>query len=245
MWNQLLIQTLEERCFGKVNNKFAFFRKSNIKIFIYSSIQTKDENSVEKQSTDEKAKVQVKEPLKESQKQPVKDESILKENTPAKRRSSLIPAKSNRASELRRRASIVRSMSVSDDLRQPQFFTPKKPIPSTTMVKSVNALMRSECLEKDASQSKSLAKKFPHIIGNLNLFNEVTNEMKMNGPNAYLLNKFGATNSPKRTPKNTKPKRLSLRSEVRVVSNCQDLIFSKFYIDISGERNENPEGEQR
>lgn len=141
----------------------------------------------------------------------------------AKKRTSFIPVKPNRTSELRR-ASIYRSKSVSDVLQPLQFITPKKPIPSTTMVKSVNAIIRSECRHNATSQKlarKSLgaaaSTNFPKMIDNLNLFNVVTDEMKMVGPSAYISNKFGQTNSPKRTPKKLlqKPKRLSLRSEVR------------------------------
>lgn len=138
-------------------------------------------------------------------------------DTIKKRRSSFIPVKPNRTSELRR-ASIVRSLSVNDDSKSLQFITPKKPIPSTTMVKSVNAIVRSECRDKVTSKvanRKSLGANFPNIIDNMNLFNVVTNEMKMVGPGAYIANKFGATNSPKRTPKKLlKPKKLSPRSEV-------------------------------
>lgn len=88
------------------------------------------------------------------------------------------------------------------------------------MVKSVNAIIRSECHEKLAKR-KSLGANFPNIIDNMKLFNVVTNEMKTVGPGAYILNKFGATNSPKRTPKKVvlKPKRLSPRSEVRFLDN--------------------------
>lgn len=110
-------------------------------------------------------------------------------------------------------------MSVSDVSKPLQFITPKKPIPSTTMVKSVNAIIRSECRESVAKR-KTLGANFPNIIDNMNLFNVVTNEMKTVGAGAYIMNKFGATtNSPKRTPKKIllKPKRLSPRSEVSLL----------------------------
>lgn len=139
----------------------------------------------------------------------------------AKKRVSIIPVKSNRTSELRR-ASIARSKSVGDDLKPHQFVTPKKPILSTALAKSVNAIIRSESSENGAARAKfgdrkSLGSNLPTIINSLNLFNVVTDEMKAAGPGAYILKKFGVTNSPKRTPKKVavKPKRLSLRSEVR------------------------------
>lgn len=130
----------------------------------------------------------------------------------SKNRTSFIPVKPNRTSELRR-ASIVRSMSVSDESRPLQFITPKKPIVNTAMAKSVNAIIRSVNVQGKFADRKSLGSNFPKIVDSMNLFNVVTDEMKAVGPSAYLLKKFGVTNSPKRTPK--KPKRLSLRSEVR------------------------------
>lgn len=152
----------------------------------------------------------------------------------AKKRASIIPVKSNRTSELRR-ASIARSKSVGDDLKPLQFVTPKKPILSTAMAKSVNAIIRSESsVHAKFGDRKSLGSNLPTIIDNMNLFNVVTDEMKAAGPGAYILKKFGVTNSPKRTPKKVavKPKRLSLRSEVGRFfyrGNCDENLRTKFF----------------
>ncbi len=165
---------------------------------------------------------------------------ITNENVknPSNRRTSLIPVKSNRTSELRR-ASIVRSKSVSHDLTPFQCKTPKRPIPSASMAKSVNAMIRSESMyhsdgeslparqRKSLGANMSLSKSktnFPKIVDRMNLFTVVTDEMKKVGPMNYVTSKFGsATNSPKRTPKKAlfKSKRLSLRSEVSFVSVCR------------------------
>lgn len=138
---------------------------------------------------------------------------------PPKRRSSYIPVKPNRTSELRR-ASIARSKSIGHDLFQ--CHTPKnKILPSAAMAKSVSAIMRSESRgdhhHRQSASWIAKRKSFPKMIDGLDLFNVVTNEMKSMGPSSYIQNKFGsARNSPKRTPKSAllKPKRLSLRSEV-------------------------------
>lgn len=145
-------------------------------------------------------------------------DDIMNVTASAKKRKSLLPVKPNRTSELRR-ASIVKSLSASEDSKLHPFITPKKPIPSATMVKSVNAIMRSEgkVVAQNAKRNTLGAHtSFPKIVENMHLFNVVTDAMKMVGPNKYITDKCSATNSPRRTPKKRllKQKRLSLQSEV-------------------------------
>lgn len=127
----------------------------------------------------------------------------------------MIPVKPNRTSELRR--SMVRSKSVSYE--PVQYRTPKKL--NAAMAKGVDAVIRSESRPANKRPSlaprKSLGANFPKMIDGLNLFNVVTDEMRAVGPMNYVQRFASATNSPKRTPKKAllKPKRLSLRSEVR------------------------------
>ncbi|XP_037039684.1 uncharacterized protein LOC119076808 isoform X2 [Bradysia coprophila] len=163
--------------------------------------------------------------------EPMPAEASENRKSSTKRRTSLIPVKPNRTSELRR--SIVRSKSVCHEPMTFQYRTPKKPIPSAAMAKSVSAIMRSESRLGDnrlpLSARKSLGN-FPKMIDGLNLFNVVTDEMRAVGPRKYMSQKFGATSSPKRTPKKAlvKTKRLSLRSELTEIGlmRAQDIGMS-------------------
>lgn len=149
----------------------------------------------------------------------------------------MLPVKENRTSELRR-ASIVKSLAISDDSKPLQFITPKKPIPSATMVKSVNAIMRSEgnVVSQNAKRNTLGSTDFPNILNKMDLFNVVTDVMKTVGPNKYIADKFSATKSPKRTPKKNllKPKRLSLRSEVRFLLKILFTYFIDLIVYVSG-----------
>ncbi|KAJ6636851.1 hypothetical protein Bhyg_15446 [Pseudolycoriella hygida] len=133
----------------------------------------------------------------------------------SKRRSSFIPVKENRTSELRR-ASIVRSMSESNSGAM-QFRTPNKSIPSKSMTKSVGAIIRSESRDHgllQAARRKSLASSFPKMIDQMELFNVVTEDVRCLGFKAYAAKKFGTTNIP-RTP--TRKPKISLQSELNEI----------------------------
>ncbi|KAG4074210.1 hypothetical protein HA402_015513 [Bradysia odoriphaga] len=188
------------------------------------------------QSNDENAALTVDgEPQTNNSKTPepmpaIKTEASDNGKSATKRRTSLIPVKPNRTSELRR--SMVRSKSMCHEPMPFQCRTPKRPIPSAAMSKSVHAIMHSESRLRDNRPSLSARKSlgnFPKMIDGLNLFNVVTDEMRAVGPSKYVTQKFGATNSPKRTPKKglVKPKRLSLRSELTELgllrANAQDI----------------------
>lgn len=155
------------------------------------------------------------------------------------RRSSMIHVRENRATELRR-ASIRKSMTKSESSSSNNYFTPKKPIGSSSLVKGVNSIVRVIGLKGDetpVSMRKGLDttnleklaetpnKSFSHVIDGMNMFNVVTDEMKKVGPSTYLSQKFGTSNSPRRTPKKLfkTHKRQSLRSEVRCFAKIMDV----------------------